>query len=49
MNRRTILTILGVAACPCLASAAVLALVLLLGSALRSLLAVLLLFLLTAV
>lgn len=48
MNRRTVLTILGIVACLCLASAAVLVLVLLLGWILRSLLAVLLLFLLAA-
>ncbi|WP_295909695.1 hypothetical protein [uncultured Bifidobacterium sp.] len=48
MTRRTILTILGVAVGLCLASAAVLVLALLLGWILRSLLAVLLLFLLAA-
>lgn len=48
MNRRTILTILGVVACLCLASAAAFGLALLLGSVLRSLLRVLVLFLLAA-
>lgn len=48
MNRRTVLTILGIAACLCLASAAVFGLALLLGWALRNLLRVLVLFLLAA-
>ena len=49
MNRRTVLAILGIVACLCLASAAVFGLALLLGWALRSLLRVLVLFLLAAV
>lgn len=48
MSRRTVLTVLGVVACLCLASAAVFGLALLLGSALRNLLRVLVLFLLAA-
>lgn len=49
MSRRTVLTVLGVVACLCLASAAVFGLALLLGWSLRSLLRVLVFFLLAAV